>query len=55
MRKIVLASGSPRRRELLRGLDLPFEVRLKKDIKECQKTSRRHAACLVNSVDALTG
>ena len=33
MRKIVLASGSPRRRELLRGLDLPFEVRLKKDIK----------------------
>ena len=26
MRKIVLASGSPRRRELLRGLDLPFEV-----------------------------
>ena len=34
MRKIVLASGSPRRRELLRGLDLPFEVRLKKDIKE---------------------
>ena len=26
MRKIVLASGSPRRRELLRGLDLPFEA-----------------------------
>lgn len=34
MKKIILASGSPRRRELLRGLDLPFEVRLKKGIKE---------------------
>lgn len=31
---IILASGSPRRRELLAGLDLPFEVRLLPDIDE---------------------
>ena len=34
MKKIILASGSPRRQELLKGLDLDFEVRLKKGIEE---------------------
>lgn len=31
---IILASNSPRRRELLKGLDLDFEVRVLPDIKE---------------------
>ncbi|MBQ4034863.1 MAG: Maf family protein, partial [Paludibacteraceae bacterium] len=31
---IILASGSPRRQELLRGLELEFDVVLKKGIKE---------------------
>ncbi|MGI6223987.1 MAG: Maf-like protein [Prevotella sp.] len=34
MKKIILASASPRRQELLKGLDVEFEVRLKKGIKE---------------------
>ena len=34
MRKIILASGSPRRKELLEGLDFNFEVRLKQEIQE---------------------
>ena len=34
MKKIILASGSPRRQELLKGLDLDFEVRLKNGIEE---------------------
>jgi septum formation protein len=33
-RKIVLASQSPRRRELIAGLDIPFEIRLIPDIEE---------------------
>lgn len=33
-KKIILASGSPRREELLKGLDIPFEVILKKNISE---------------------
>ncbi len=33
-KKIILASNSPRRRELLAGLNLDFEVRLKNGIKE---------------------
>ena len=33
-KRIILASNSPRRRELLAGLNLDFEVRLKEDIKE---------------------
>ena len=32
--KIILASNSPRRKELLAGLDLQFEVRVLKDINE---------------------
>lgn len=32
--KLILASGSPRRRELLARLDIPFEVRLKEGIDE---------------------
>ncbi|MCL1933108.1 MAG: Maf-like protein [Candidatus Azobacteroides sp.] len=32
--KIVLASGSPRRRELLAGLDIDFEVKIISDIEE---------------------
>lgn len=32
--KIILASGSPRRKELLEGLGLRFEIRLMKDIDE---------------------
>jgi septum formation protein len=32
--KIVLASGSPRRRELLAGLDIPFELKVLPDIDE---------------------
>ncbi len=31
---IILASASPRRQELLKGLDLPFRVELKNDVKE---------------------
>ncbi len=34
MYKIILASGSPRRHELLRGLEIDFEVRLLPDIEE---------------------
>lgn len=32
--KIILASNSPRRKELLAGLDMPFEVKVLKDIDE---------------------
>ena len=32
--KIILASNSPRRRELLAGLDIPFEVKVIKGIDE---------------------
>lgn len=31
---IILASASPRRQELLKGLDLPFRVEIKKGVKE---------------------
>ncbi len=34
MKKIILASGSPRRQELLKGLDLDFEILLKKGVNE---------------------
>ncbi len=34
MKKIILASNSPRRRELLAGLDIDFEVRVLPDIAE---------------------
>ena len=34
MKNIVLASGSPRRKELLSGLGIPFEVRIIPDIDE---------------------
>jgi len=34
MKKLILASNSPRRRELLAGLDLPFEVRVVPGISE---------------------
>lgn len=34
MKKIILASNSPRRKELLKGLDLEFEVRVMKGIDE---------------------
>ena len=32
--KIILASNSPRRKELLAGLDIPFEVRVMQGIDE---------------------
>ena len=32
--RIILASGSPRRKELLAGLDLPFEIKILPDIDE---------------------
>ena len=32
--KLILASNSPRRKQLLAGLDLPFEVRVKDGIDE---------------------
>ena len=32
--KIILASNSPRRRELMNGLDIPYEVRVLPDIAE---------------------
>lgn len=32
--KIILASNSPRRKELLAGLDFPFEVRVMQGIDE---------------------
>jgi septum formation protein len=39
---IVLASGSPRRRELLAGLDIPFEVKVLPDIDEtCPESLQR--------------
>lgn len=31
---VILASNSPRRRELLKGLDIPFEVRVLEDVSE---------------------
>ena len=34
VRKIILASNSPRRRQLLEGLDIPFEVRVMPNIDE---------------------
>ncbi len=34
MKRIILASNSPRRRELLGGLDLDFEVKVLPDIDE---------------------
>lgn len=34
MKKIILASNSPRRRELLKGLDLDFCVEVLKDVPE---------------------
>lgn len=34
MKKIILASNSPRRRELLKGLDLDFSVEVLKDVPE---------------------
>ena len=39
MFKIILASNSPRRRELLAGLDVPFEVKVIKDIDESYPAS----------------
>lgn len=50
--KIILASGSPRRRELLAGLGLDFEVRLKKDIDESYPESLpvdQVAACIAHN------
>lgn len=34
LKKLILASNSPRRRELLKGLDLDFEVRVKRGVGE---------------------
>ena len=36
--RLVLASNSPRRKELLRGLGIDFEVRLIRDIDESYPT-----------------
>lgn len=37
--KLILSSNSPRRKELLAGLDIPFEVRVKDGIDESYPTS----------------
>jgi len=42
--KIILASNSPRRRELLAGLDLDYEVRVLPDISEAYPQNLRGAA-----------
>lgn len=34
-KRVILASGSPRRRELLKGLDIDFEIDTKNNFKEC--------------------
>ena len=34
-RRVILGSGSPRRRELLKGLDIDFEVDTQNNFKEC--------------------
>lgn len=34
MKKLILASKSPRRQELLKGFDLDFEVRVKRGVGE---------------------
>lgn len=39
MKKLILASNSPRRRELLKGLDLDFEVRVKRGVGESFPTN----------------
>ena len=39
--KIVLASNSPRRKELLGGLDIEYEVRVLKDIDESYPSDLR--------------
>ena len=39
--KIILASNSPRRRELLAGLDIPFEVRVLPSVDESYPASLR--------------
>lgn len=39
MKKLILASNSPRRHELLKGLDLDFEVRVKRGVGESYPTN----------------
>ena len=39
VKKLVLASNSPRRRELLAGLGIPFEVRILNGIEESYPSS----------------
>lgn len=39
LKKLILASNSPRRRELLKGLDLDFEVRVKRGVGESFPTN----------------
>lgn len=48
--KIILASGSPRRRELLAGLGLDFEIRLMADIDESfpEGLSGEEIACYIS-------
>ena len=41
-RKIILGSGSPRRRELLQGLDIPFEVDTRNSFEERYDPSLPH-------------
>jgi len=57
MKRIILASNSPRRRELLGGLDLDFEVKVLPDIDEsypdnlpAAEVQRMHAVCFSLSV-----
>ena len=58
MKKIILASNSPRRRELLAGLDLPFEVKVLPDIDESFPSglSMEETACYIarEKADAYT-
>ncbi len=49
MKRIILASNSPRRRELLGGLDLDFEVKVLPDI-ESLRMQRMHVVCFSLSV-----
>lgn len=54
--KIVLASGSPRRKELLAGLGLQFEIRLLPDIDESypEGLSGEAIACAISKKKAAT-
>ena len=52
VKKIILASNSPRRKELLAGLGMPFEVKVLKDIDETAgKTGRTRTEFMLMSLE----